>query len=86
MNLVSVPLSGLVSVNTIELSFSSEEPYVSVPLSGLVSVNPEDNPDKVSVPQVGFRPLIGVSFCKQYLTVSNGSCLYDSAFPSPYRG
>ena len=39
-NKVSVPLSGLVSVNTTDLPFlAASHNAVSVPLSGLVSVN-----------------------------------------------
>ena len=74
---------------------------VSVPLSGLASVN-------VCVCVCGFRPLIGVSFCKRKIDMVGGDSDHvsvplsglasvnthggitfhadDVLFPSPYRG
>ena len=61
--LVSVPLSGLASVNRIrEIVQVSINGYVSVPLSGLASVNEYNLLFDSAIER--FRPLIGVSFCK----------------------
>ena len=43
------------------------EAVVSVPLSGLVSVNCSECGSIKDMKLSGFRPLIGVSFCKQEL-------------------
>ena len=56
---------------------------VSVPLSGLISVN--NGEESLQFIPKGFRPLIGVNFCKQYEMREVGIFL-DSMFPSPYRG
>ena len=62
---VSVPLSGLVSVNACtKISWNGCVITVSVPLSGLVSVNDNEKKTGQYITK-GFRPLIGVSFCKQ---------------------
>ena len=58
---------------------------VFVPLSGLVSVNELREVNNDSALEVGFRPLIGVSFCKlisHYILFGLGDC----PFSSPYRG
>ena len=60
---VSVPLSGLASVNVFNGDFLWSCILVSVPLSGLASVNGARSILVFSY--VCFRPLIGVSFCKQ---------------------
>ena len=63
---VFVPLSGLVSVNLMSTPYekTGSVDLVFVPLSGLVSVNVK--PEFVHLSGRGFRPLIGVSFCKPY--------------------
>ena len=62
--IVSVPLSGLVSVNLCSRFLYGCKRKVSVPLSGLVSVNMNGIGEIISGIVDGFRPLIGVSFCK----------------------
>ena len=64
--LVSVPLSGLISVNPMWLLGSLRISLVSVPLSGLISVNDIAVCGKQYL-YVCFRPLIGVNFCKLYI-------------------
>ena len=62
---VFVPLSGLASVNKMGFGhFNTETIKVFVPLSGLASVNVKTTLVYAGV-GMGFRPLIGVSFCKQ---------------------
>ena len=63
---VSVPLSGLASVNSAKdlLVYATVGAVVSVPLSGLASVNRAMQFFYHSV-NMRFRPLIGVSFCKR---------------------
>ena len=61
---VSVPLSGLVSINGNIFYYYLFYLSVSVPLSGLVSINPERVEDDEDLFD-GFRPLIGVSFYKR---------------------
>ena len=84
--LVSVPLSGLTSVN-----FEGGADYafdyngVSVPLSGLTSVNMVQYLSYTIGLVRGFRPLIGVNFCKLYICWSKYESGYVE-FPSPYRG
>ena len=64
---VSVPLSGLASVNVAAMMGAAVAiGLVSVPLSGLASVNTIDD-YQVSTTFNSFRPLIGVSFCKPYM-------------------
>ena len=81
-HLVSVPLSGLTSVNEIGNGNWIDGFGVSVPLSGLAFINML----KISVLLFleSFRPLIGVSFCKLMQ-----SCYFADKIPSfssPYRG
>ena len=62
---VFVPLSGLVSVNVSSVYAYLCCSLVFVPLSGLVSVNRSKLSSYSTEEKRGFRPLIGVSFCKQ---------------------
>ena len=64
MVFVSVPLSGLVSVNLYDEREKIMKAIVSVPLSGLVSVNDWILLSATPGDTWCFRPLIGVSFCK----------------------
>ena len=79
---VFVPLSGLVSVNSVDFYLDRNVDAVFVPLSGLVSVNNLVEEDLVHS-LVSFRPLIGVSFCKPIAEIILKNL---SEFSSPYRG
>ena len=79
---VSVPLSGLVSVNGKKMrSMSSLEGF-----RPLIGVNFCKHEEDSIFPAFfkGFRPLIGVNFCKQFSQLWRGGLSW--MFPSPYRG
>ena len=66
--LVFVPLSGLASVNySYQMIRWGDLVIVFVPLSGLASVN-YTLYFIINTIFKGFRPLIGVSFCKLYIS------------------
>ena len=82
--IVFVPLSGLASVNQNNNNAgNNNQNNVFVPLSGLASVNFEGSKEYKLLIE-SFRPLIGVSFCKQ-VTGKLNKCL-KTWFSSPYRG
>ena len=83
VDLVSVPLSGLTSVNCYRIRYMLDY-IVSVPLSGLTSVNNMSGRYTTILWTESFRPLIGVNFCKLLLIFLNSFILL--LFPSPYRG
>ena len=81
---VSVPLSGLTSVNEYSDVVSDSDVFpVSVPLSGLTSVNAYHD-EQNRIHDEGFRPLIGVNFCK--LTEYMNYVTSDKAVSVPLSG
>ena len=66
LSIVSVPLSGLVSVNDTRIGALLRSSTCFRPLIGVSFCKREPDGDRYELPEhSGFRPLIGVSFCKQ---------------------